>query len=101
MDLKEFLRVNWYRLGAALVLCGLPLDVFAAVEKETGLDMPRDVSLDGHRITWLINITMVFLMILFILMIIWMAIARRTRPRAACPQRCRSSPIPAPALPGA
>jgi len=75
MDLIERLQVNWYRLGAALVLCGLPLDVFAAVEKETGLDMPRDVSLDGHRITWLINITMVFLMILFVLMIIWMAIA--------------------------
>ena len=63
------------RWVVALVLLGLPLDVFAAVEKETGYDMPRDISLDGHRISWLINITMLFLVILFVLMIIWMAVA--------------------------
>jgi cytochrome c oxidase subunit 2 len=63
------------RLVVGLVLLGFPLDVLAAVEKETGYDMPRDVSLDGHRISWLINITLVFLVILFVLMVVWMAIA--------------------------
>ena len=72
MDFLKRLQHCWIRLGVALVLVGFPLDVFAEVEKETGYDMPRDVSLDGHRITWLINITMVFLAILFVLMIIWM-----------------------------
>jgi len=75
MDLLKRLQHRWYQLVAALVLYGMPLDVFAAVEKETGYDMPRDVSLDGHRITWLINITMWFLVVLFVIMVIWMAIA--------------------------
>jgi cytochrome c oxidase subunit 2 len=75
MELLNRLQLLWARLGVALVLFGMPLDVFAAVEKETGLDMPRDVSLDGHRITWLINITMWFLLILFVLMVAWMAVA--------------------------
>jgi cytochrome c oxidase subunit 2 len=75
MDFLTRLQHCWTRLGVALFLVGFPLDVFAEVEKETGLDMPRDVSLDGHRITWLINITMVFLAILFVLMVIWMAVA--------------------------
>jgi len=69
------LQHRWYQLVAALVLYGMPLDVLAAVEKETGYDMPRDVSLDGHRITWLINITMWFLVVLFVIMVIWMAVA--------------------------
>jgi len=75
MDLLKRLQHRWYQLVAILVLYGMPLDVFAAVEKETGYDMPRDVSLDGHRITWLINITMWFLVVLFVIMVIWMAIA--------------------------
>jgi cytochrome c oxidase subunit 2 len=75
MDFIKRLQLSWTRLGALLVLWGLPVDVFAAVEKETGYDMPRDVSLDGHRITWLINITMWFLVILFVIMVAWMAIA--------------------------
>ncbi len=75
MDFCKQVQQVWYRLGAVLVLLGMPLDVFAAVEKESGYDMPRDVSLDGHRITWLINVTMLFLVILFVIMIVWMAIA--------------------------
>jgi cytochrome c oxidase subunit 2 len=70
-------RLDW--LVAALVLLGFSSPALAGipdgVEKETGYDMPRDVSLDGHRVEWLINITMVFLIILFVVMIIWMAIA--------------------------
>lgn len=34
--------------------------------------LPRDVSLDGHRIDWLIQVTMVFTAILFVVMCIWM-----------------------------
>ena len=34
--------------------------------------LPRDVSLDGHRIDWLIQVTMVFVTVLFVIMCIWM-----------------------------
>ena len=63
------------RMVVAAVLMGFSPAVFAEVEKETGLNMPRDVSLDGHRISWLIDITMLFLVILFVLMCVWMLIA--------------------------
>lgn len=39
---------------------------------EQHLGMPRDVSLDGWRIDWLINITIVFVSILFLVMVAWM-----------------------------
>ena len=75
MDLFKRMQQCWTRLGVTLFLLCLPLEGLAEVQKESGFDMPRDVSLDGHRITWLINITMFFLVILFVIMIVWMAIA--------------------------
>jgi cytochrome c oxidase subunit 2 len=47
----------------------------AAPQPETGWGMPRDVSLDGWRIDWLINITTVFVGILFVIMCVWMVYA--------------------------
>jgi cytochrome c oxidase subunit 2 len=37
--------------------------------------LPRDVSTDGHRIDWLINVTNGFVILLFVIMCIWMAYA--------------------------
>ncbi len=75
MNTLKRLQYGIDRLVVAFMLLGFSPAVFAEVEKETGLNMPRDVSLDGGRITWLIEITMFFLVILFVLMVIWMAIA--------------------------
>ncbi|MEE2901388.1 MAG: hypothetical protein VYC39_03625 [Myxococcota bacterium] len=44
---------------------------WADVPKEEGWGMPTDASLDGHRVDWLINITNVFITILFVIMVIW------------------------------
>jgi cytochrome c oxidase subunit II len=48
---------------------------FAKPQGEAGWSLPRDISTHGHEVDWLINITMVFLTILFVIMCIWMAIA--------------------------
>ena len=45
---------------------------FADVPRDHGWGMPPDVSLDGYRIDWLINITNVFITILFVVMVVWM-----------------------------
>jgi cytochrome c oxidase subunit 2 len=42
---------------------------------ETGFGMPFDASVDGHRIDWLINVTSIFVVILFVIMCIWMVFA--------------------------
>lgn len=42
---------------------------------ESGLGLPRDVSRDGHRIDWLINVTNFFVILLFVVMVIWMLYA--------------------------
>lgn len=42
---------------------------------ETGYGMPHDASVDGHRIDWLINVTSIFVLILFVIMCIWMIYA--------------------------
>ena len=42
---------------------------------ETGWGLPTDVSRDGHRIDWLINVTNGFVILLFVIMCIWMLIA--------------------------
>jgi cytochrome c oxidase subunit 2 len=46
---------------------------FADPIPESGMGMPRDVSRDGHRIDWLINVTTAFVALLFVIMCIWMA----------------------------
>jgi cytochrome c oxidase subunit II len=46
-----------------------------AIWLAAGLNMPRDVSTYGDKITWLINITNVFCAILFVIMCVWMGLA--------------------------
>jgi cytochrome c oxidase subunit 2 len=55
----------------AAALLGAPA-AFAVPIPETGYGLPRDVSEYGHHIDWLIEVTMVFVTILFIIMVIWM-----------------------------
>jgi cytochrome c oxidase subunit 2 len=56
--------------GAGLLLiAGL---AGAAPQPETGLGLPRDVSAEGHRIDWLIQVTMAFTAALFVIMCVWM-----------------------------
>lgn len=45
---------------------------WARPQPEQGWGLPRDVSLDGHRIDWLIQVTMAFTAILFVIMCVWM-----------------------------
>ncbi|MBI3847443.1 MAG: cytochrome C oxidase subunit II [Planctomycetes bacterium] len=60
---------------AFLVLFALAAVARAEVQPETGLGLPRDVSVDGNRIDWLLQITMVFVAILFVIMVVWMFLA--------------------------
>ena len=46
----------------------------AAVQGEAGIGYPRDVSVDGERIDWLLDVTNGFALLLFIVMCIWMGI---------------------------
>lgn len=70
------LHPRWLTAVATLGLVLLSAVVYAAVQPEApGYDFPRDVSLDGWRIDWLIEITMVFVLLLFVIMCIWIAIA--------------------------
>lgn len=65
------------RLPAALLvllaLAGAALAATGTVQPEAGFGYPRDVSVDGYRIDWLIDVTMVFVAILFVIMCIWLA----------------------------
>jgi cytochrome c oxidase subunit II len=47
----------------------------AAPKPEESWGLPHDASVDGHLIDWLIQITGVFVTILFVIMCIWMAYA--------------------------
>jgi cytochrome c oxidase subunit II len=48
---------------------------FADVQPEAGIGLPRDVSVEGWRIDWLMNWTHAFNIILFVIMCVWMGIA--------------------------
>jgi cytochrome c oxidase subunit II len=61
--------------AGAGVLALSELEAIAKPKGESGWSLPRDVSMHGHQVDWLINITMVFLTVLFIIMCIWMGIA--------------------------
>jgi cytochrome c oxidase subunit II len=54
---------------------GLCASAFAAVEGEPGFGLPRDISVDGHRIDSLMNWTHIFNIILFVIMCVWMVYA--------------------------
>jgi cytochrome c oxidase subunit 2 len=38
----------------------------------SGIGLPHDASVDGHRIDWLIQVTGIFVILLFVIMCIWM-----------------------------
>jgi cytochrome c oxidase subunit 2 len=61
--------------AAALGALGLAQAALAAVKPEAGIGLPHDVSSYGYRIDWLMNVTHVFNIILFVIMCVWMAIA--------------------------
>lgn len=42
---------------------------------ERGWGYPRDVSVEGYRIDWLLDITSIFVGVLFVIMVVWMGIA--------------------------
>ena len=56
------------RAGAALILAA------GAGAARAGVGLPRDVSLDGHRIDALLHTTLVATGILFLVMVVWMLI---------------------------
>jgi cytochrome c oxidase subunit II len=66
-------RLSFLAAAASSFLLGSP--AFAAPVPESGFGLPRDVSEHGHRIDWLIQITMVFVTILFVIMCIWIVLA--------------------------
>ncbi|HEY4122280.1 MAG TPA: hypothetical protein VGM56_30645 [Byssovorax sp.] len=59
--------------GATVLLTSLAS--FASPVPESGLGMPRDMSVEGHRIDWLIHVTMAFVTLLFVVMCVWIALA--------------------------
>lgn len=76
-------------VGAAIVFAAAQLVFIGAAEgapqPESGWGYPRDVSVEGHRIDWLLNVTSVFVGVLFLIMAVWMgiAIAKHGRRHAA------------------
>ena len=56
--------------GGAIALLAPP--ALGRPQPESGWGLPRDFSVDGHRIDWLIEVTMVFTVILFVIMCVWM-----------------------------
>src|SRR5689334_19009697 len=44
----------------------------AGPQPESGFGLPHDASEHGHRIDWLIKVTMGFVIILFVIMCIWL-----------------------------
>lgn len=70
-------RPSWRRLRAPIALWAglLATAAWAAVQPEEGIGLPRDASVDGHNIDFLINVTHVFNIILFVIMCVWMGIA--------------------------
>ncbi|MCK6589734.1 MAG: cytochrome C oxidase subunit II [Polyangiaceae bacterium] len=68
-----------FRRGAGLLSGALALlassMVYAAPQPESGIGLPRDISVEGHRIDWLIRVTGLFVTILFVIMCVWMLLA--------------------------
>lgn len=58
-----------------------PINLYAAVQRNVGYGMPRDVSTEGWRIDRLINSTLVFVTLLFLIMVIWLVAACIRYPR--------------------
>lgn len=60
-------------LGAAATAAVWAGIALARPQAESGIGLPRDASVEGHRIDWLIQVTMGFVVLLFVIMCIWMA----------------------------
>lgn len=71
MDLQRACRKAW-RFGALAIFTGLATAAHAKPLPETGFGFPRDASVHGHRIDWLIEVTGAFVALLFIVMCAWM-----------------------------
>jgi cytochrome c oxidase subunit 2 len=69
-------RTDLLRRASRALLSGaivaLPSLALGAPRREKALGLPFDASVDGWRIDWLIQITMLFVVILFVIMCIWM-----------------------------
>ena len=76
MKMNDWILRGCLSVASLLAMTGT---VFGAVQEEEPprwgflVDYPRDVSVDGYRIDWLIDITLLFITILFVIMCIWMA----------------------------
>ena len=68
------LRALKHRAALVVAAAGFAFARLAAAAPvpETEFGLPRDASLDGHRIDWLIKVTGVFVGILFVIMCVWM-----------------------------
>lgn len=74
LDMKQLVRrVSTIGLSMSAFLASAV--AFADPIPEDGWGLPRDVSRDGHRIDWLINVTNAFTILLFVIMCAWMAYA--------------------------
>ena len=74
MNLKDWRkRIVGLGAGAAVAIAAWP--AFAEPRSESGWGMPYDASVDGHLIDWLINVTSVFVVLLFVIMVAWMLAA--------------------------
>src|SRR2546422_568876 len=51
------------------------IDTLPPLTLGNGWLMPHDASENGRRIDWLLNVTMVFVVILFVIMVLWMLAA--------------------------
>ena len=66
-------RLFFMTLSLGFTLLGGTALAEVELEHQDGLGYPRDISIDGWRIDWLIDITMLFVTILFVIMCLWMA----------------------------
>jgi cytochrome c oxidase subunit II len=71
---KRLFRRTYAIATGALAVLAASLS-YAAPQPESGIGLPRDISVEGHRIDWLIKITGLFTAILFVIMCIWMLTA--------------------------
>lgn len=62
-------------LSAGAATLAISRFALAGPEGGSGYGFPRDVSVEGWRIDWLINVTMIFVVLLFLIMCIWMGLA--------------------------
>ena len=87
---SAWLRRSPLIAAAAAAVTFASQTAFAEPLGETSLwSLPRDLSRDGHRIDWLIGVTNIFVIILFVIMCIWMAWAT-----ASAQEVMRFSPKP-------